>query len=281
MTRSYVPAILFIGTLAACTAAVPPHKAIMTASIPPVSLPQGLTPQATLVEASRLRSDLMQEVPGALEWNQADTQRWIMLTKQMLARQNIVIDRAQLLVVVDRNPARQELALIVAQSDAPWLVIGGGYVSTGKAGRRGYFITPTGVFVHDASILDYRAQGTYNENHIRGLGVMGMRVWDFGWQTARKGWRDDGEEADIRLQVHATDPTYLEQFIGHPASKGCIRVSADMNLFMDKHGVLDFAYEQAAITDAAFKAILSADLMPTKLSGDMLVVIDSSMAPLL
>jgi hypothetical protein len=45
--------------------------------------------------------------------------------------------------------------------------------------------------------------------------------------------------------------------------------------------VLDSAYEQAAITDTAFKAILSADLMPTKLSGDMLVVIDSSMAPLL
>jgi hypothetical protein len=51
-----------------------------------------------------------------------------------------------------------------------------------------------------------------------------------------------------------------------------------MNRFMDEHGVLDAAYEQAAMTDAAFEAILSADLIPTKLSGDILVVIDSSMA---
>jgi hypothetical protein len=50
------------------------------------------------------------------------------------------------------------------------------------------FPTPVGLFLHTADILDYRALGTFNENHIRGLGLKGMRVWDFGWQTAEKGW---------------------------------------------------------------------------------------------
>ena len=68
-----------------------------------------------------------------------------------------------------------------------WEVIGGSKVSTGQSGRRGYFITPMGVFLHTDGILDYRALGTYNENHIRGLGLKGMRVWDFGWQTAERG----------------------------------------------------------------------------------------------
>jgi hypothetical protein len=83
---------------------------------------------------------------------------------------------------------RVHVALVVAQPDAPWIVLGGTHVSTGQPNRHGYYITPTGVFLHDGSILDYRAQGTFNENHIRGLGMKGMRVWDFGWRWARKGW---------------------------------------------------------------------------------------------
>ena len=111
----------------------------------------------------------------------------------------MVIDRAQLLVVVDRDPAVQELRIIMARPDAPWQVIGGSKVSTGQAGRHGYFITPVGVFLHTDAILDYRALGTFNENHIRGLGLKGMRVWDFGWQTAERGWGVDRDTVEIRL----------------------------------------------------------------------------------
>ncbi len=194
----------------------------------------------------------------------------------MLAEHGEAIDRAQLLVVVDRNPHVQKLALMVALPSVPWLVVGSTRVSTGQPNRHGYYITPTGVFLHDASILDYRAQGTFNENHIRGLGLKGMRVWDFGWQWAVKGWLKTGEEGQIRLLMHATDPTYLAQRIGRPASEGCVRVPADVDRFMDRHGVLDADYEIAAVDDISFRAILPRDRVPTPLANDRLVIVDSS-----
>ena len=155
-------------------------------------------------------------------------------------------------------------------------MIGGTRVSTGQVGRFDYYITPVGVFRHTDSILDYRAEGTFNENHIRGLGLKGMRVWDFGWQTAGKGWRADREQGPMRLLMHATDPANLEYRIGRPASKGCIRVPAAVNKFMDHHGVLDADYERAAKVDPTFRAVLPRDRVPTPLAGNALVVIDSS-----
>jgi hypothetical protein len=236
-----------------------------------------LDPADTTLEASRLRTTLHREVHGLLRLTKAQQSHWISMVRQMLAEQHMEIRRAQLLVAVDRNPHVQAIALIVAQpSDGPWMVLGGTHVSTGEPNRRGYYITPTGVFVHTDSILDYRAQGTFNENHIRGLGLKGMRVWDFGWQWARKGWLANGESGQIRLLMHSTDPTYLAHRIGRPASEGCIRVPADMNIFIDRHGVLDVDYQQAAIDDIAFRAILPRNAKPTPLAGDTLVVVDSS-----
>ena len=155
-------------------------------------------------------------------------------------------------------------------------MIGGSKVSTGQAGRRGYFLTPTGVFRHTAGIVDYRAEGTFNENHIRGLGLKGTRVWDFGWQPAEKGWTAEPETAEIRLLVHATDPDYLEQRLGRPASKGCIRIPAAMNRFLDHYGVLDAEYERAAPVEPSIAAVLAPDREPTPLAGELMVVIDSS-----
>jgi hypothetical protein len=235
-----------------------------------------LDPGDTTVEARRLRTALHQEVQGLLRLTQAQQSHWISMVRQTLAGQDLEVRRAQLLVAVDRNPHVQALALIVAQPGGPWIVLGGTHVSTGEPNRRGYYITPTGVFLHTDSILDYRAQGTYNENHIRGLGLKGMRVWDFGWQWARKGWLANGESGQIRLLMHSTDPTYLAHRIGRPASEGCIRVPADMNKFIDRHGVLDVDYQQAAIDDIAFRAILPRNAKPTPLAGDTLVVVDSS-----
>lgn len=61
----------------------------------------------------------------------------------------------------------------------------------------------------NAFSIDWRAEGTFNAQHIRGLGVKGMRVWDFGWPHAENGWTDG--TGDIRLLLHATDPTYLAE----------------------------------------------------------------------
>ena len=146
-------------------------------------------------------------------------------------------------------------------------VIGGSKVSTGQAGRHGYFITPTGVFLHTADIVDYRALGTFNENHIRGLGLKGMRVWDFGWQSAEKTWLPDHAQGEIRLLLHATDPDYLEQRLGRAASQGCVRVPASMNRFLDLHGVLDADYERAAADDARIGALLLPERVPDQSGG--------------
>jgi hypothetical protein len=162
----------------------------------------------------------------------------------------------------------------MARDDREWDVVGGTSVSTGQPGRQGYFITPTGVFQNTSAILGYRAEGTYNENHIRGLGVHGMRVWDFGWQTAQRGWKSG--ESDIRFEMHATDPDVLEARLGRPASEGCVRLPHEMNKFLDHYGIIDADYETASQTDPRFAELLPHNREPSILAGNALVVIDSS-----
>jgi hypothetical protein len=250
---------------------VPPTPVVATAA-------RALSQADVEREVDRLRTAFQHEVPRHIDTTPDDDLAWINRAKSTAKASGFAIDHAQLLVVVDRNPAVQELRIILAQPNAAWQVIGGTKVSTGQAGRRGYFITPTGVFLHTDAILDYRALGTFNENHIRGLGLKGMRVWDFGWQTAERGWRADRDEADIRMQMHATDPDYLEQRLGRPASEGCVRVPATMNRFLDLHGVLDADYERDAPNDPRLAGILLPDRQPTPLAGDVLVVVDSAQA---
>ncbi len=76
--------------------------------------------------------------------------------------------------------------------------------------------------------------------------------------------------------MHATDPAYLEQRLGHPASKGCVRIPDAMNRFLDRYGILDADYELAAQLDRRFAALLLPDRNPTPLAGNLLVVIDSA-----
>ena len=175
------------------------------------------------------------------------------------------------------------MVIATSPSDA-WRVIGGGAISTGQTGRFDHYVTPTGVFHVTDAILGYRAEGTLNENGIRGLGAKGMRVWDFGWQVAKKGWPEVAGKPDstpIRFMLHATDPDRLEQRLGHPASQGCIRMPATLNRFIDQHGVIDADYERVAVTDIRFRALLLADREPSPLAGNMLIVVDSAPPPTL
>lgn len=225
----------------------------------------------------QLRRALVRQVPRAVLSLSPDRMNDLLVrARAELKAEHVQVQTPGLLVVVDRNPAKQLLAVVLARPDRSWQFVGGTHVSTGQPGRHGYYITPTGVFLHTDAILDYRAEGTYNENHIRGLGRKGMRVWDFGWVTAVKGWRSDGETGEIRLLLHATDPDFLEQRLGRTASQGCIRISAAMNEFLDNYGVLDADYENAAADDPGYNAVLRADRTPTPLAGRTLVVIDSS-----
>jgi lipoprotein-anchoring transpeptidase ErfK/SrfK len=227
-------------------------------------------------EVARLRAALMREVPSVIIDKSEREQAWITETKAAIAAGGPTIDRPQLLVVVDRNPDVQQMRIVLARPNGAWESLGGSKASTGQTGRRDYYLTPIGVFLHTDAILDWRAEGTFNANHIRGLGLKGMRVWDFGWQLATKGWGTGEDQGEIRLLLHATDPAYLEQRLGHPASKGCVRIPAAMNRFLDRYGILDSDYEQVAKADPRFEALLLPTRAPTPLAGNALIVVDSS-----
>jgi hypothetical protein len=276
--------------IAACAPVPPPqagetagHRAPTTApgpAMPPHSLP-GASLSAAEVEAavSRLRAAFAAEVPASLATSAERDAARSARARDALAAAGATIGAPQFLLLVDRNPSVQEASIVLARPEAAWAVVGGTRVSTGQAGRRGYYLTPLGVFAHTDAILDWRAEGTFNANGIRGLGLRGMRVWDFGWQEATKGWRADGERGPIRLLLHATDPDRLEQRLGQPASQGCVRIPAAMNRFLDRHGVLDAEIESAARTDPRFAALLLPDREPTPLAGRLLVVVDSAAVP--
>jgi hypothetical protein len=215
---------------------------------------------------------------AAADVEQVIARLWLQHAGKLLGSNNAssmeMVDRASLSGV--RGPSVQQMRVVLARPDGAWESLGGIKISTGQMGRRDYYLTPTGVFLHTDAILDWRAEGTFNTQHIRGLGLKGMRVWDFGWQLATKGWRTGEEQGEIRLLLHSTDPDYLEQRLGRPASKGCVRIPAAMNRFLDRHSILDADYEQVAKDDPRFEALLLPGRTPTPLAGNALVVVDSS-----
>jgi hypothetical protein len=180
---------------------------------------------------------------------------------------------AQYVVLVDRN-IHVQAAMIYWRAAAGSLhFIGASPVATGKPGQFDHFETPLGIFDHSIENLDFRAEGTKNVLGIRGYGRKGMRVYDFGWQTAIRGWGRGGE-GTMRLQMHATDPDRLEPLLGRARSKGCIRIPASLNLFIDHYGILDADYEEAMKAGKTFW-VLPPDREPTPWSGRYLVIVDT------
>ena len=192
---------------------------------------------------------------------------------KLLAKNLAGEDEAQYVVIVDRNKFVQAAMIYWMSPDQVFHYIGASPVSTGKPGRFEHFITPTGVFEHTIANLDFLSEGTRNQFGIRGYGRKGMRVYDFGWQTGKKGW-DGGGEGNLRLQMHATDPDLLEQKLGTPQSKGCIRIPATLNAFIDHYGILDGDYEKAMAAGMTFW-VLSRTREATPWSGRFLVVVDT------
>ena len=179
----------------------------------------------------------------------------------------------QYIVLVDRSPVIQALFIYWRSPAREWHLIGASPVSTGRPGTFDHFLTPLGVFEHTSANMDFRAEGTKNELGVRGYGVRGMRVYDFGWVMADRGWGAPGQSA-MRLQMHATDPDLLESRLGLPQSKGCIRIPASLNVFLDHYGLLDFDYEQA-IDDGRHPWVLSPGRSVSPWAGKYLIVIDS------
>lgn len=179
---------------------------------------------------------------------------------------------AQYAVLVDRSKHVQAIMVYWIDPDGSAAFIGASPASTGKPGRFEHFLTPLGVFDHSVDHPDFRALGTKNERGIRGYGIAGMRVFDFGWVTAPKTWAPG--QGVLRLQLHATDPQRLEPVLGVRRSKGCIRVPAALDVLLDRYGVLDADYERA-MRENRHPWVMRADRAATPWSGRYLVVIQS------
>jgi hypothetical protein len=129
------------------------------------------------------------------------------------------------------------------------------------------------VFAHSTDNPDFRSLGTKNKLGFRGYGAKGLRIYDFGWIQAPRGW-GDGAMGVLRLQMHATDPDRLARRLGSAQSEGCIRIPEKLNTFLDLHGVLDEDYARA-VKDGDRLWILRADRTPTPTPGRYMVVIES------
>ncbi|MFO1220560.1 MAG: L,D-transpeptidase [Burkholderiaceae bacterium] len=182
------------------------------------------------------------------------------------------LQRTQFVLLVDRSASVQAAMIWWLAADGSAGLVGASPASTGRPSGFEHFETPLGVFEHALANPDFRAEGTRNAFGIRGYGDKGLRVYDFGWVTAPRAWAP-GEQA-MRLQLHATDRALLEPRLGRRESKGCIRIPTTMNIFIDRHGVLDAAYDEALAEGHSFW-VLRSDREPTPWSGRWLVVIDS------
>jgi hypothetical protein len=177
-------------------------------------------------------------------------------------------------VLVDRNANVQALFIYFRATPADtWQMIGAAPVSTGRPGEYDHFVTPLGVFEHTPENMDFRSEGTQNENHIRGYGKRDMRIFDLGWAQGERGWGKGGM-SQMRFQMHATDPDRLEPLLGIRHSKGCVRIPASLNTFLDHYGILDAEY--AALVESGKSLwVLKSDRQVTPWAGRYIVVVDS------
>jgi hypothetical protein len=235
-----------------------------------VSAPAVATPPTAqqLAGIYRTSVDRQLQIPGE------ELRRYSELVDLAFARAAIRIEGAQYVLAVDRDPQVQALLLLWRSEAGDYEIVGASAVSTGAPGSFDHFETPLGVFEHGPWNPDFRAEGTFNENGIRGYGLRGLRVFDFGWQRVPKGWGDHAV-IDMRLQMHATEPDSLEARLGSPQSKGCIRIPTTLNRLLDHYGVLDAEYEKLA-REGRQLWVLKQDREVVAGAGRYLVVVDSA-----
>jgi len=220
------------------------------------------------------KAQFEREVDHRLDVPLAAQQQYVLLLRQALTDANLSGSTEQAFLLVDRSALVQAAFIVLRSSADGWFWVGATAVSTGKIGTFEHFLTPLGVFAHSLDNPDFRAEGTFNENHIRGYGARGLRVFDFGWQSAERGWGAGGT-SQMRLQMHATDPQVLEPRLGRVESKGCIRIPATLNVFLDRYGILDADYEQAQ-AGGTVQWVLKRDRQPIAWPGRYLVIVDSN-----
>ena len=126
--------------------------------------------------------------------------------------------------------------------------IGSDLVSTGnmekekeiKQGDDHYLKTPTGIF---ESLQGWRSSGEFiEEKNVMPYGQKERFVFYFGKQKSvryringKKDTKPDTISDYLEFALHAHESTFK---LGQPQSHGCIRISNELNLFLDEHLVL-------------------------------------------
>lgn len=228
----------------------------------------------SVASPSELAAMFVREVNMRLNVESDERSEYARRLKEALTHANLSNLAPQYFILVDRSPVVQAAFIYWRSPNDDWNFIGATPVSTGRPGAFDYFLTPLGVFDHTLANMDFRAEGTRNKLGVRGYGVKGMRVFDFGWVLGERGWGPPGK-SNMRLQMHATDPDLLEPRLGVAHSKGCIRIPATLNVFIDRYGLLDAEYERR-VSEGAHLWVLRADRIPTPTPGRYLVVVDSA-----
>lgn len=224
-------------------------------------------------DGRKLSAIFEQQVTRRLKVPPEEQQQYGQLLATTLASAGIPQLPLEFVVLVDRSPQVQAAMIFWNSPEGEFEFIGATSVSTGLPGKYEHFETPLGVYDHVLDNPDFRSEGTLNEFGIRGYGVQGMRIFDFGWVTWPKGWGNHAL-SELRLQLHATDPDILEPRLGTAQSKGCIRTTGSFNQFLDRYGILDGNYERAMATGRRFW-MLSSVREPTAWSGRYLVIVDT------
>jgi hypothetical protein len=229
---------------------------------------------ASSAHAAPLAGEFAREVDLRLQVPRPVRDEYAARLAAALEHAGLLPDTAQYFVLVDRSPQVQAVFVYWFGLDRTWQFVGASPASTGRPGEFEHFVTPLGVFPHSLAHRDFRAEGTPNSLGVLGYGIAGMRVFDFGWVDAERGW-DEAGMSPMRLQMHATDPLLLEPLLGQVAhSKGCIRIPASLVVFLDRHGLLDADYE-AALAGGRKLPVLRDDRVATLFPGRFLVVVDS------
>ncbi|MBN6731377.1 hypothetical protein H7F07_20850 [Burkholderia multivorans] len=239
---------------------------------PPLSAHEA---ESATARALDMRKRFAQEVTRRLNLPANEQRAYGERLQRALAAADLADLAGEYVAMVDRAPNVQALFIYFRATPAnAWLLIGAAPVATGLPGQYDHFLTPLGVFHHSPDHMDFRAEGTTNENGIRGYGHRDMRIFDFGWVDGERGWGKGGKSA-MRFQMHATDPDRLEPLLGIRHSKGCVRIPASLNTFLDRHGILDDDY-QARVEAGKSLWVLRGDREISPIAGRYLVVIDSA-----
>ncbi|NHV32039.1 hypothetical protein [Burkholderia sp. D-99] len=264
-------------TPASAASAVPASEAETPAPTPPRQHPPLSAEEAknATARAIDMRKRFTQEVTRRLNVPASEQRAYGQRLQAALTDADLGDLAGEYVAVVDRAPNVQALFIYFRATPAnAWLMIGASPVGTGLPGKYDHFLTPLGVFHHSPDNMDFRAEGTTNENGIRGYGRRDMRIYDFGWVDGERGWGKGGV-SPMRFQMHATDPDRLESLLGIRHSKGCVRIPASLNTFFDRHGLLDDDY-QARVEAGKSLWVLRRDRDITPIAGRYLVVIDSA-----